>query len=118
MKFLPLARKDLRQKLLVSLDEPIHLFLLLPIFGKSASPAPAYSSHGRNIILLRDASTVSQRRSVPVKPLAVFFGGTLLTASLLVFPARGQGPAQSVSPSVDLIAPTLRARIDQIAKQV
>ena len=53
-----------------------------------------------------------------MKPLAVFFGSTLLTASLFVFPARGQGPAQPASPSVDTIASTLRERIDQIANQV
>ena len=53
-----------------------------------------------------------------MKPLAVFLGSTLLTASLLVFPARSQSPAQSATQTVDTIAPALRQRIDQIANQV
>lgn len=53
-----------------------------------------------------------------MKPLAVFLGSTLLTASLFVFNAGAQGPGQSATQTVDTIAPALRQRIDQIANQV
>ncbi len=53
-----------------------------------------------------------------MKPLAVVFGSTLLAASLFVVPTRAQSPAQSATQTVDMLAPTLRQRIDQIANQV
>jgi CubicO group peptidase (beta-lactamase class C family) len=67
---------------------------------------------------LPDASAGRKGESIPVKPPAVFFCSTLLTASLFVFSARGQSPAQSATQTADRIAPALRERVDQIANQV